>query len=124
MTTELIALDSSCWLEVLGSEPNAPHYERFVAQPQTLLVPILTVYEVYKYLRRNRSDAIAQKTSLYMLQGKVIDISAGLIFAAAANGLPLADSLIYATARAHGATLYTQDAHFDGLEAVVFRAKQ
>ena len=52
---------------------------------------------------------------LYMQRGQVFDIDSDIALAAASNGLPVADSLIYASAQAHGATVWTQDAHFDGL---------
>ncbi len=37
--------------------------------------------------------------------------------------LSMADSVILATARRYNATLWTQDAHFNGVEGVEFRAK-
>jgi predicted nucleic acid-binding protein len=58
-----------------------------------------------------------------MQRGHVVEIDLSLALEAAVNGLPMADSLIYATARRHGATLWTQDAHFDGLPGVRYFAK-
>ena len=58
-----------------------------------------------------------------MHQGRVIDLDLGLALAAARHNLPLADSLIYATALAHDAELWTQDGHFDGLPGVRYFAK-
>ena len=57
-----------------------------------------------------------------MQRGRIVDIDLSLALEAAVNGLPMADSIIYATARRHGAVLWTQDAYFDGLAGVqVFR---
>lgn len=53
-----------------------------------------------------------------MQRGQVVDMDAALVLAAAGNGLPMADSLIYATAQSRGATLWTQDVHFKGLRGV------
>ncbi len=53
-----------------------------------------------------------------MPRGRVVEVDLSLAFDAAVLGLPLAHSLIYATARRHGAELWTQDAHFDRLPGV------
>ncbi|MCZ4313517.1 type II toxin-antitoxin system VapC family toxin [Comamonadaceae bacterium G21597-S1] len=113
-----LVLDSSCWLEVFGGGARAAWYEHAVARPEPLIVPVITVYEVVKYLSRVRSADAAQRAALYMGSGTVVDIDQAIAVAAAGNGLPMADSLIYATAQAHGATLWTQDAHFKGLAGV------
>lgn len=119
----LVALDSSCWLEVFDANPRAKLYQALAARPQELLVPVLTLYEVHKYLRRVRGADAALKAASYMEQGQVVDVTADLCLTAATNGLPFADSLIYATAQVHGATLWTQDAHFDGLPGVRYFSK-
>ncbi len=118
-----VVLDSSCWLEVFDGGPRAPLYQAQAAAVAQLVVPIVTVYEVYKYLRRVRDEDAALRASLYMQQGQVVVMDATLATAAAANGLPLADSLIYATAQMRGAVLWTQDAHFDGLPGVKYFPK-
>ena len=119
-----LVLDSSCWLEVFGVGLHAGNYEAVIAKPAELLVPIITVYEVYKYLRRVKGEAPALRAAHYMEQGKVIAIDWAITLAAAGNGgLPMADSLIYATAQAHGATLWTQDAHFQHLPGVRYFAQ-
>lgn len=113
-----LVLDSPCWLEVFGGGARAGLYEPVVAEPDTLVVPIITVYEVYKYLLRVKGMEPATRGALYMQRGRVVGIDAALVLGAAANGLPMADSLIYATAQAQRATLWTQDAHFEGLSGV------
>ena len=118
-----LVVDSSCWLEVFASTPRAPLYQAAIAQPEKLLVPVIVLYEVFKTLRRQRGDAIASAALAYMEQGRVLVLDAQTSMAAAMNGLPFADSLIYASAQAYKATLWTQDAHFDGLAGVHYFPK-
>ena len=119
----LVALDSSCWLEVFDAGPRAQLYQEQAERPAELLVPVLTLYEVHKYLRRTKGIEAALSAIADMEQGEVIDVTAALCLEASANGLPFADSLIYATAQARGAQLWTQDAHFEGLPVVRYFAK-
>lgn len=113
-----LVLDSSCWLEVFDGGKRAAWYEHAVAKPDQLIVPVITVYEVCKYLARVRSTDAANRAALYMCSGTVIDVDQDIAISAAGNGLPMADSLIYATAQARAAVVWTQDAHFDGLAGV------
>jgi toxin FitB len=118
-----IALDSSCWLEFFADTPRADLYADPIAQPEKLLVPLLTVYEVAKKLAREAGDEVAAAALSLMQRGQVVGIDLPLALEAAVNGLPLADSLIYATTRHHGAELWTQDSHFDGLPGVRYFPK-
>ena len=118
-----LALDSSCWLEVFDGGARASLYEPAVAEPEKLIVPIITVYEVFKYLFRVKGAEPATRAALYMQRGRVIDIDSDIALIAAGNGLPMADSLIYATAQAHEAVVWTQDAHFRGLPGVRYFPK-
>lgn len=74
-------------------------------------------------MRRVKDAESAHKAALHMMQGKVLGVDETLAFAAAENGLPMADSLIYATARAHQVILWTQDAHFEGLPGLRYCPK-
>jgi predicted nucleic acid-binding protein len=91
---------------------------------QSLIVPIITVYEVYKYLRRVQGEEAAAKAATYMQQGQVVDVDASIALDAASLGLPMADSLIYATAQFHRAELWTQDAYFEGMVGVKYFPKE
>ena len=119
----LLVLDSSCWLEVFDGNPRGKAFEIEVAQVKDLIVPVITVYEVFKYLRRKQGEELAAQAATYMQQGHVVDLDLSIALDGASNGLPLADSLIYATAQLHRATLWTQDAHFDGLPGVKYFPK-
>ena len=118
-----IVLDSSCWLEHFADTPRAPLCAAAIDQADALVVPLITIYEVVKKLARELGDEVAAQALTLMQQGRVVEIDTHLALAATRNGLPLADSLIYATARAHAAELWTQDAHFKGLPGVRFFGK-
>ena len=118
-----VVLDSSCWLEYLADTPRADLFAPAVEDPAALVVPVLTVYEVVKKLMREAGEETATAALALMQQSEVVDIDLPLALDAALNGLPLADSLIYATARLHGAELWTQDAHFKGLSGVRYFPK-
>lgn len=116
-------LDSSCWLEFFADTERAALFAPALDKPSALVVPVITIHEVVKKLARDLGDEVASEALALMRQGEVIDIDLALTLAATRHALPLADSLIYATSLAHGAELWTQDAHFEGLPGVRFFAK-
>lgn len=118
-----VVLDSSCWLEHFAGTDRAALFAEAIDSAGALVVPVVTIYEVVKKLAREAGDEVAALALTLMQQGRVIEIDMNLALAATRNGLPLADSLIYATALAHHAELWTQDAHFDGLPGVRYFAK-
>lgn len=122
-TAPRLVLDSSCWLEYLADTPRADLFAPAVEAPERLVVPVLTVYEVVKKLMRESGEEAATAALALMQQSEVVGIGLPLAMDAALNGLPLADSLIYATARHHDAELWTQDAHFEGLAGVRYFPK-
>lgn len=122
-TAARLVLDSSCWLEYLADTPRADLFAPAVEAPERLVVPVLTVYEVVKKLMRESGEEAATAALALMQQSEVVEIGLPLAMDAALNGLPLADSLIYATARHHDAELWTQDAHFEGLPGVRYFPK-
>jgi predicted nucleic acid-binding protein len=122
-TAPRLVLDSSCWLEYLADTPRADLFAPAVEAPERLVVPVLTVYEVVKKLMRESGEEAATAALALMQQSEVVEIGLPLAMDAALNGLPMADSLIYATARHHDAELWTQDAHFEGLPGVRYFPK-
>lgn len=118
-----LVLDSSCWIEYLRDSDRAELFAAAVEAPEHLIVPVITVYEVTKKLRREINSRVAAIAESLMCRGLVVDVDLALCNAAIASDLPLADSLIYATALAHDAVLWTQDAHFEGLSSVNYFAK-
>ena len=121
--TSHIVLDSSCWLEYFAETPYAARFDAVIANPQALVVPVVTIYEVVKKTARERGEELASIALTLMQQGKIVDMDLNLALAATAYNLPLADSLIYAMAQAHDATLWTQDQHFEGLPGVKYFPK-
>ena len=116
-------VDSSGWLEYLADTPRARLFAPALEAPHQLIVPVLTIYEVYKKVRRERGEREALEVASLMQSGTVVDLDASVCLDAAELDLPLADSLIYATARRHDATLWTQDDDFKTLEGVKYFAK-
>ncbi len=116
-------LDSSCWLEFFADTDRADLFAAVIDDTGSLVVPVVTVYEVTKKLAREAGEDVATAALSLMQRGQVVPVDLPLALDAALNGLPLADSLIYATARRHGAELWTQDSHFDGLPGVRYFAK-
>ena len=122
-TPQWITLDSSCWIEYLRDTPRAELFASAAENPAQLIVPIVTIYEVTKKLHREIGPKIAAYAEALMCRGRVIDFDLALCRAAIGSTLPLADSLIYATAQTHGAVLWTQDQHFEGLPGVKYFPK-
>ena len=118
-------IDSSAWLEYFADGPNAGEFADAIADIDDLVVPSITLFEVFKRVRLQRDPAAALSAVAQMLRGRVVDLDAKLAVAAAAlsaeTGLAMADSVVLATARAADATLWTQDADFEGIEGVEYR---
>lgn len=125
MNTNVV--DSSAWLEYFADGPNAGHFAAAIEASASLLVPSITLLEVFKRISQQRDESVALQYVAVMQQATVVDLDAAIAIRAAALGrrhrLPLADSIIYATARAADATVWTQDADFEGLPGVRYWAR-
>lgn len=117
-------VDSCGWLEYFANGANADFFAPAIEATQELLVPSLTLFEVFKRILQQRSEAEALRAIALMRQGRVIELSDTLALGAARLScemkLPMADSIILHSARHHGATLWTQDAHFESVKGVCF----
>jgi predicted nucleic acid-binding protein len=115
-------VDSSGWLEYFADGPNADLFAPAIEDAEQLVVPSISIYEVFKRVLQQREESDAVQAIAVMEQGTVVDLSSSLALVAARlslrHQLPLADSVILATARAHTATLWTQDADFRSIEGV------
>ena len=120
-------IDSSGWLEYFADGPNAPFFSHPIQNTAELIVPSITVYEVFKAVLWQRNESDALQAAALMLQGSVVDLSAGISILAAKMSLeeklPMADSIILATARLYQATVWTEDADFDGIAGVQYIPK-
>ena len=117
-------VDSSGWLEYLADSKSAAFFSPAIEDTEHLLVPVITIYEVFKKVLRERGENEALQVASMMQSGQVIDLDSALALDAARYPLPLADSLIYATALRHVATLWTQDEHFKDLPGVKYYVKK
>jgi predicted nucleic acid-binding protein len=119
-------VDSSAWLEYFADGPNAEEFAPVIRAIDDLVVPSITVFEVFKRTRMQRDADAALRAVAQMRRGRLVPLDADLAVAAAElsaeSKLPLADSVVLATARAHGARLWTQDSDFEGLDDVEYRA--
>lgn len=115
-------VDSSAWLEYAAGGPNAAAFQGAIRDTDALLVPVVCLYEVFKRVLQQHGEDAAQLVIGAMIAGDVVPVDAELAVDAARlsalHRLPMADSLILATARRHNANLWTQDADFDGLPDV------
>lgn len=120
-------VDSSAWLEYFADGSNAGHFAPVIESPETLLIPAITLLEVYKRIAQQRDESVALQCIAVMQQSTVVELDTALALRAARLGLrhklPLADSIIYATAQAADATVWTQDADFEGLPGTRHFAK-
>lgn len=121
-------VDSSAWLEYFADGPNARTFARAIEAPAKLIVPTIVILEVFKRVAQQRGEGPALQAVAVLHQGRVIDLDAPLALSAArlglAHRLPLADSVILATARQAKAVIWTQDQDFEGLPDVRYVAKR
>jgi toxin FitB len=115
-------VDTSGWLEYFADSPQARHFAAAVEDTEHLLVPAVIVYEVFKKVALAFDENRALQAIGQLKQGRVVNVDEAIAIYAGKlsleKKLPMADALIYATAVLHDATVYTQDAHFEGLAQV------
>lgn len=121
-------IDSSGWLEYFINGPNASFFAPPIQDVANIVVPTISIFEVFKrtLIEKGRTDALEAVAIMY--DGKVIDLDREIALIAADLSfelkLPMADSIILATARAYNATLWTQDEHFKDIEGVKYTKKK
>ena len=121
-------VDSFGWLEYFADGPNADFFAPAVEKVAELVVPSISIYEVFKRVLQQRDESDALQAVAVMQQGTVVDLDTAIALNAAKLSvelkLPMADSVMLATAQAHGATLWTQDADFEQIAGVQYMAKR
>ncbi len=119
-------VDSSAWLEYFADGPNAGFFAPAIEKARDLLVPTIVVFEVYKRVLQQRNERAALEAISVLQHGQLIELTPSLAIAAAQishhEKLPMADSIILATARAQNATIWTQDSDFEEMDHVKYRA--
>lgn len=117
-------VDSSAWLEYFADGPNAATFAKPIESPGSLLVPTISLYEVFKRVCQQRDEEAALRAVAVMEQGRVVDLDRVTALEAArlslAHGIPMADSIMLATAQREKATLWSQDADFEGIAGVKY----
>jgi toxin FitB len=120
-------VDSSGWLEYFADGNNADFFAPAIEKTSELVVPVISLYEVYKRILQQRGETAALQAVAHMHQGEVVELDSSLAISAARlsvhHRLPMADSIIMATAQRHKAFLWTQDNDFEGLDGVRYQSK-
>jgi len=120
-------VDSCGWLEYFADGPNADFYAAALEDLGALLIPTICLLEVFKRVLQQRGEDAALQAAAAMHQGLMVPLDAGLALRAARISrdlnLPMADSVILATARTYRGVIWTQDAHFKDLEGVRYTEK-
>jgi predicted nucleic acid-binding protein len=120
-------VDSSGWLEYFADGSNADFFASAIEDATRLIVPTISLYEVFKRALLQQGEDEALQFVANMMQGDVIALDARIALNAArisANmKLPMADSVILATAQAYDATLWAQDGHFKDVVGVRYIEK-
>jgi predicted nucleic acid-binding protein len=121
-------VDSSGWLAYFADEPNAKHFLIPLNDTASLVVPTVTIYEVFKVVLRESSENEALQAAVAMRRGTVVDLTALLAIAASKlsleHNLPMAGSIILATAKEFDATIWTQDSDFKKMDDVKYFPKK
>jgi toxin FitB len=117
-------VDSSGWLEYFADGPNAGFFSAAIENSSELIVPTISLFEVFKRVLQQKGETDALRAIAFMQSGQVMELSTPLALHAAKLSfdmkIPMADSIMLATAREYDAILWTQDTDFDGLDGVRF----
>ena len=118
-------VDSSGWLEYFANGPNADFFAPAIESMSELIVPTLSLYEVFRRVLQQRGEGDALQAVAVMAQGTVVNLDMDVALSAAKLSidlkLPMADSVMLATPQRYGAIFWTQDAHFDGVQGVQYK---
>ena len=121
-------VDSCGWLEYLADGPNAGFFAAPLENQEKLLVPTICITEVFKRVLQQRGEDAALTAAALMQQGNVVALDSTLAVEAARlgfkHGIPLADSVILATAYMNKAVIWTQDADFKNLKDIKYKEKR
>jgi len=117
-------VDSSGWLAYFAGEPNAGHFLAPLSDSTSLVVPTVTIYEVFKVILRETGENEALQAVVAMQKGTVVDLRAPLAIAASKlsleHNLPMAESIILATALEFNAVIWTQDSDLKNISNVKY----
>ena len=121
-------VDSSGWLEYFADGKNADFFAPAIENTDELVVPTVSLFEVFKRMRQQKGDETTLQAVTAMMQGQVVELNSTLALnAAKLSGdlqIPMADSMILATAQVFDAELWTQDSYLKGIEKVRYIEKK
>jgi len=121
-------VDSSGWIEYFLGRPNAAFFRPVIHDTAQLIVPTISLCEVFRYITRTAGRQAAEQAAAQMQRTQIVDLDSNLATLAARLGLkhnlPLADSIVFATAQQHSARLYTQDSDFEHVPGVRYVRKK
>ena len=90
-------------------------------------MPTIVQLELAKWLAREAPEDVANGLIAFSTECVVVALDTSIAIRAAeycrAHKLATADAIVYATARESGADLLTCDAHFEGLDGVIYVPK-
>ena len=120
-------VDSSGWLEYLARGKNSSFFAPVIKATETLVVPTVCMYEVFKRLLTQRGEEAALQAIGIMSLGITADLTREIAVNAAYISsefkIAMADSIILAITRSNNATLWTQDTDFEGIDGVQYIVK-
>lgn len=120
-------VDSSGWLEFFADGPNAEFFAPAIKNIGELLVPTISIYEVFKRVLQQVDEEHALEAVALMMAGRQVPLDVTVALAAAKLSdelkLPIADSIMLATAQLNAAILWTQDADFAAIDGVMYTPK-
>jgi predicted nucleic acid-binding protein len=124
----LIVIDSSGWIGFFADGPHAGEFAARLRNPASVLTPTIAIYEVYKWIKRERSEEDALQAVATMKKTRIVELSEELALTAAdlslSHALAMADSMMLAVARANDAQLATTDSGFEGIDGVILFSKK
>jgi predicted nucleic acid-binding protein len=120
-------IDSCGWLEYFTEGPLADDYYVYLKKPSEIITPTIILYEVYKKIKKEKNEESALLAVAQIKETRLIPFSEYIALSAAdlslLHSLPMADAIIYATARMKKAKVVTSDPHFKKLDQVVYLEK-
>lgn len=123
----MFLVDSCGWLEYFTDGPLADKYYSYLKKTKEIITPSIILYEVYKKIKKEKNEESALLAVAQIQETEIVPFSESLALSSAdislLYSLPMADAIVYATAKSRKAKVITSDIHFKNLESVVFIEK-
>lgn len=120
----MFLIDSSGWIEFFTNGVLISVFSRYMKDPAKIVTPTIVLYEVYKKIKRERTEEEALTAVSIINRTQVVDLSESIALFAAdlsiKHSLPMPDAIVYATALEKNCKVVTSDTHFEQLDKVIF----